>query len=319
MDIVILDKCTVTLGDVDFSEIEKLGNVRFYDVVAPERLPDICRGAEMLICNKAPVTRGLIAACPRLRYIGLFATGYNNIDLDAASERGIVVSNAPGYSTDAVAQLVFAYILTMAESLPDYTESVRRGDWIDSPTFSYFNFPMAELSGKTLGIFGFGAIGRRVADIAAAFGMKVLISTRTRPSDCKFELVGADDLFRRSDFLTLHCPLTPQTAGLINDRTLSLMKPTARLINTSRGGVVDEAALRRALDSGRIAGAALDVLSSEPMSADNPLYKAPNCLITPHIGWAPPETRRRLVALVADNMRAFIEGRPQNTVNNPKG
>lgn len=315
MNIVILEKCTVTNGDVDISALEALGDVQIYDAVPPDELPEICRDAEMILCNKSPMTRELMADCKRLRCICLFATGYNNVDLAAADESGITVCNAPGYSTDAVAQLVFAYILELASNLSAYNRSVHSGDWIQSKIFSYFPYPIVELKGKTLGIFGFGTIGRTVARIADAFGMNVLVCTRTKPQDCKFEVVGSDELFSKSDFITLHCPMTAQTAGLINKHTLSLMKPTAYVINTSRGGVVDESALADALNSGKIAGAAVDVISAEPMAADNPLYTAENCIITPHIGWAPLETRRRLVALVAGNARAFIEGRPQNVVN----
>ncbi len=315
MKIVILDRNTVTNGDVSFAEIEALGEVTYFDVLLPEELVNAIGDAEVVICNKAYLDREIIEACPRLRYIGLFATGYNNIDTECAKERGIVVCNVPGYSTEAVAQLTFSMILALSGSFCDYTNSTRAGGWIKSQTFSYFPFPLRELKGKTLGIFGYGSIGRQVAKIARAFNMEVITCTRTPSKVENAEAVSRDELFMRSDFLSLHAPLTPETTKMINSETLAMMKPTAYLINTSRGGAIDEEALADALNNGRIAGAGLDVLSVEPMLPDNPLRTAKNCLITPHIAWAPVETRIRLITMVAENIRAFAENSPINVVN----
>lgn len=315
MKITILDRNTVTNEDISFAEIEALGEVTYYDVLPPAELIGAIGDAEVVVCNKAYLDRGIIEACPKLRFIGLFATGYNNIDTAAAKERGIVVCNVPGYSTEAVAQLTFSMILALSGSFCDYTNSTKNGGWIKSETFSYFPFPLRELKGKTLGIFGYGSIGREVAKIGRAFNMEIITCTRTPEKVTDAEVVSREELFRRSDFLSLHAPLTAETTKMINAETLSMMKESAYIINTSRGGAIDEAALAEALNNGRIAGAGLDVLSVEPMLAENPLYGAKNCLITPHIAWAPVETRTRLITMVAENIRAFAEGNPINVVN----
>ena len=247
--------------------------------------------------------------------IGLFATGYDNVDLAAAREHGTAVCNVPGYSTDCVAQQAFAFILAHATSLCEFNASTNRGEWVESKTFSYFPFPITELRDKTLGIFGYGAIGKKVAQIGSAFGMKVILHTRTKPEDCPYELVDTETLFRRSDYLSFHCPLTDQTRDLVNKDTLAMLKPTAFLVNTSRGGVVVEQDLADALNNGVIAGAGVDVLRKEPMTADQPLRKAKNCIITPHIAWAGKETRTRLLGIVCDNIRAFRSGAPIHKVN----
>ncbi|MBQ6902143.1 MAG: D-2-hydroxyacid dehydrogenase [Oscillospiraceae bacterium] len=315
MKITVLDRNTVTNEDISFDAIEALGEVTYYDVLPPEGIPQAIEDADAVICNKANLNREIISSAKRLKYIGLFATGYNNIDTEAAKERGIVVCNAPGYSTEAVAQLTFSMILALAGSFCDYTASTRAGGWIKSDTFSYFPFPLTELKDKTLGIFGYGSIGRQVAKIGRAFNMNVIVYTRT-PSKCTdAENVSMEELFSRSDYLTLHAPLTPETAKIINRDTLALMKKSAYLINTSRGGAIDETALADALNNGDIAGAGLDVLTVEPMLEDNPLRTAKNCLITPHIAWAPVETRMRLIEIVAENIKAFINGAPVNVVN----
>lgn len=315
MKITVLDRNTVTNEDISFDAIEALGEVAYYDVLPPEGIPQAIEDADAVICNKANLSREIIESAKKLKYIGLFATGYNNIDTEAAKERGIVVCNAPGYSTEAVAQLTFSMILALAGSFCDYTASTRAGGWIKSDTFSYFPFPLTELKDKTLGIFGYGSIGRQVAKIGRAFNMNVIVYTRT-PSKCTdAENVSMEELFSRSDYLTLHAPLTPETAKIINRDTLALMKKSAYIINTSRGGAIDETALADALNNGDIAGAGLDVLTVEPMLEDNPLRTAKNCLITPHIAWAPVETRMRLIEIVADNIKAFINGSPINVVN----
>lgn len=315
MKIAVLDTCTITKGDVALDEISALGDVVYFDDMPTDDFDKTIRNADAVICNKANLGREFMDRCPNLKYIGLFATGYNNIDIEYAKERGIVVANVPGYSTHAVAQLTFSMILALSGSLVDYANSIRNGGWIKSPTFSYFPYPIFELRGKTLGVFGYGDIGREVANLGRAFGMDVIVSTRT-PSKCtEFPCVSREELFRRSDFLTLHAPLTPETKLMVNKESLSLMKKSAFLINTSRGGAVDEKALADALNEGVIAGAGIDVLTNEPMCEGNPLMTAKNCIMTPHIGWAPIETRIRLITLVAENLKAFMDGKPKNIVN----
>ena len=317
--ILIADRCTVVeKEDVDLSPILSLGEATVCDLLTPAELRARAESADALICNKAVVDRALIEACPRLKYVGLFAPGYNNVDLAAADERGVTVCNVPGYSTHSVAQQVFAFLLAWATSLPAYDRTVHSGEWCRSAAFTYLTQPMTEIRGKTLGVFGYGAIGRTVAKLGDAFGMKVIVHTRTAPKDCPYELVGREELFRRSDVLTLHCPLNEGTRDLVNRGTLSLMKPTALLINTSRGGVVVEEDLRDALERGVIAGAGIDVVREEPMREDNPLLGAPHCLFTPHTAWATIEARRRLVTMVAENLAAFQEGRPVHVVNHPR-
>ncbi|HNX14155.1 MAG TPA: D-2-hydroxyacid dehydrogenase [Oscillospiraceae bacterium] len=315
MKISLFDKCTLTVGDVDFSAIEALGDVTFHDIVPPKDLAETIGDADIVLVNKAVLTGEIFAQCKNIKYVGLFATGYNNIDLEAARRHGITVCNAPGYSTDSVTQHVFALLLQIAGSIGQYDRSVHNGDWVRSLAFSYFPYPITEIKDKTLGIFGYGSIGKSVAKAADAFGMKVIVCTRTKPENCPYELVSKEELFARSDYLTIHSPLTPQTKELVNKDTLALMKPTAVLINTSRGGVVNEPELADALNSGKIAAAGLDVLTVEPMKADNPLLSAKNCVITPHTAWASKEARQRLIGLVASNMKAFLDGKPVNVVS----
>ena len=317
MKIVVLDKCTVTKGDVDLSPIEKWGEVEYYDLLKKDEIKSVLRNADAVICNKAKIDREIIESCESLKYIGLFATGYNNIDTVAASERGIAVCNVPGYSTDSVAQLTFSLILELAGNASAYVRSVAAGDWKRSKQFSYFFAPISELAGKTLGIYGLGTIGKAVAEIGKAFKMRVIAYSRTPKNIDGITEVSREELFRESDFLSFHCPLNEESALAVNRKSLALMKPTAYLINTARGGIVDEAALAEALREGIIAGAALDVLTEEPMAEDCILFGAPNCIITPHIAWAAYETRVRLIDLVADNIGAFVKGCPINRVNFP--
>ena len=314
MDIAVLDKQTLTCeGDVDFSPIEKLGNVRWLRIGSEEDIIRGARGCTAVLCNKILITRRVLESLPEVKYVGVFATGYNNVDLRAARELGVTVTNVPGYSGAAVAQHVMALILHFYSKADVYDRAVRAGEWEAQDCFSYFPYPMHEVCGKTLGIFGFGDIGKRVAKAAAALDMKVLVHTRTLPENCPYELVGEKELFSRSDVLTLHCPLTEQTEKLINKDTLALMKSGAILINTARGGLVDEDALYDALTSGRIKAAALDVLGQEPPRA-NRLIGLDNCVITPHVAWAPAETRNRLVSLAAKNLTAYMCGKPINTI-----
>jgi len=321
MNIAILDLCTVTNGDISFAPIEAVGEVRYFDLLPPADVPAAIGDSDAVIVNKAKITAEVMDACPSLKYIGVFATGYNNIDVEAADARGIVVCNVPGYSTDSVAQHTFALMLHFASHADDYAASVAAGDWVRSKAFSYFKYPVYELAGKTLGIFGYGTIGHAVAKIALAFGMKVIATSRSHTNGCEGEVsfVDADTLFSQSDYISLHCPLTPQTDKVVNARTLALMKPTAVLINTARGGVTDEQAVADALNAGRLRGAGIDVLCEEPMREDHPYLTARNCYVTPHVAWGSIEARERLIDLVAQNLAAYRDGRPQNCVGKIKG
>ena len=316
MKIVILDSETVTRNDVSLDGITSLGESEVYGYTPNDKVAERIGDADAVICNKCLVTRQVFEACPNLKYVGLFATGYNNVDTAAAKDHGAVVCNVPGYSTDAVAQHTFALILEFYNRTAEYTASTAKGDWVNYKLFTYFGIPTFELSGKTVGIVGYGAIGRKVGEIARAFGMKVVTYTRspqkvTDGTPC----LGLNELLMISDIVTLHCPLTAENQKLICADTLRLMKPTALLINTARGGLVDEEALTAALNSGRIAGAGIDTLTFEPMREECPLRKAKNCLITPHVAWAPRETRERLLEKVAGNLRAWRDGSPVNVVN----
>ncbi len=314
MKIVILDKCTVTKGDVDVSVFEKFGQVEYYDLLTKQEIIEALQGAEVVVCNKAVIDKEIIDST-NLGFIGLFATGYNNIDIEYAKQKGIVVCNVPGYSTDSVVQHTFSLLLQLAGNTSKYIDSVAAGDWKRSKKFSYFHSPISEISGKTLGIYGLGTIGIAVAKVALAFNMKVIAYTRTPKNFDSIELVDEKELFKQSDFLTIHCPLNNQTAEIINKNTLALMKKDAYLVNTSRGGVINEYDLAQALKNNVIAGAALDVLTYEPMAEDCPLFDIDNCLITPHIAWAAFESRTRLIDLVCDNISAYISGKPINVVN----
>ena len=316
MKTVVLDWQTMTMnGDIDCEPIKSLGDVTVYGLTAPEDAAERIGDAEAVLCNKVPITAEVMEKCPKLRYIGLFATGYNNVDVKYAAEHGITVCNAGQYSTNAVAQQTFAYILDYFSRVSDYREAVRRGEWESSETFSYFPFAARELCGKTLSIVGYGSIGRAVARIGEAFGMNILVSTRTVPADCPYELTDVKTAAERADVLTFHCPLTEQTKGMVNAELLSSMKKSAVLVNTSRGAVVNEQELADALKSGTISAAYLDVLEAEPMSSDTPLKNAPNCTITPHTAWAALETRELLLDIVCDNLRSWTEGCPKNKVN----
>lgn len=316
MKIAVLDWNTMTLNkDISPAELEKLGEVKIFGMTAPEDAAANIGNADAVLCNKVPITRRVIDECPRLRYIGLFATGYNNVDIKYAAQKGITVCNAGQYSTSAVAQQVFAYILDHFSRIRDYGAIVKNGEWESSETFSYFPIPTHELAGKNLSIIGFGSIGQAVAGIGEAFGMHIIISTRTLPQNCPYELADIRTAAEKADVLTLHCPLTEQTKGLVCRKLLSLMKRTAVLINTSRGGTVIEEDLAESLNSDAIAAAYLDVLDQEPMSGSTPLKNAKNCVITPHTAWAALETRERLLSIVCDNLKAWLGGCPQNKVN----
>ncbi len=314
MNIVVTDWKTVSNNDLDESRLRTLGDVTCYPLTTPDEIVERVAHAEVILCNKTPITAEVMDAAPRLRYVGLFATGYNNIDIDAAKARGITVCNAGGYSTEAVAQHTFALILELANRVSDYHAFVQRGEWIDSETFSKFVYPMTELVGKTIGIIGLGSIGQAVARIAQAFGMHVLGFTRTPKTVEGVENVSFTELLSRSDVVSVHCPLNEQTYRLFDAAAFAHMKDGAWLINTARGPIVDEVALRTALESGKIGGAALDVLEVEPMQANCSLIGAPHCIITPHVAWAPQVTRARLLTLVCDNLCAFLDGKPQHVI-----
>ena len=316
MKITVLDGHAANPGDVSWDAIRALGDVTVYDRTPREKIIERIADSDIILLNKIPITRDIVARCPSLRYIGVLATGYNVVDTAACREKGITVTNIPAYSTEAVAQHVFAFLLEFTNRVAAHSASVHDGDWTKCPDFCYWLSPLTELRGKTIGIFGFGTIGRKVAEIAHAFGMNVIVRTHGERSYTGGEkAVSTEALFGQSDVVTLHAPLTAETENLVNETTLALMKPTAYLINTARGGLVDERAVRDALDAKRIAGYAADVARDEPMSADCPLRNAPNCLITPHIAWAPRETRERLLAAAAENIAAFLRGKPQNVVN----
>jgi glycerate dehydrogenase len=273
------------------------------------------RGASVLLTNKTVLDRAVIQQLPALRYIGVLATGYNVVDVAAAREQGITVTNVPAYSTASVVQLTFALLFELTHHTGLHANGVRAGRWARSADFCYWETPLEEVAGKTFGLVGYGRIGQGVARAAAAFGMNVLVATRTpRPNAAEIRFVQTDEVFREADVLSLHCPLTDETRHLVNARTLALMKPSAVILNTGRGALVDEAALADALNGGRIAGAGLDVLSAEPPAADNPLVSARNCVITPHIGWATQAARRRLLAEAIENVRAYLDGQPRNVV-----
>ncbi len=314
--IVVLDGYTLNPGDLDWAPLHAVGDCSIHDRTPREQVVERAADAEIVLTNKALVLRDAIERLPKLRYIGVLATGYNVVDTAAAKERGIPVTNVPGYGTASVAQHVFALLLELTQRTGHHAQTVRDGRWSACPDFCYWDFPLLELAGRTLGIVGYGEIGRAVARIGLAFGMKIIASTRTpRAATDGVEFVAVEELFRRSDVVTLHCPLTEQTRGLVNPARLSLMKPTAFLINTGRGPLVVEADLAAALNSGRIAGAGLDVLSTEPPPASNPLLTAKNCLITPHIAWATREARARLLGRAVGKLRAFLAGQPRNVVN----
>lgn len=316
MKIVILDWETMCASNDLSPEIfEQFGEIFVYPLTSPEDAASRIGNAEIVLCNKVPITKEVMDNCPNLRYIGLFATGFNNVDIEYAKAKNITVCNAGQYSTDAVAQQVFAYILDYSNRIREYDTEVQAGEWIESSTFSYFPIPMMELRGKTLSVIGFGSIGKRVCEIANAFGMRILVNTRTAPVNCPYEVCDIDTAARNADFLTLHCPLTDATKELVNADLLRKMKSSAVLINTSRGAVVNEHDLANALDNGIISAAYLDVLQTEPMSVETPLRLAENCVITPHTAWASYETRVRLLNIVCENIRCFLNGKPQNKVN----
>ncbi|MCH7558291.1 MAG: D-2-hydroxyacid dehydrogenase [Planctomycetes bacterium] len=320
MRIVVLDGFTLNPGDLTWKSLEELGECTIYDRTAPEDTVQRADGAEIVLTNKTVLSSDIIERLAELRYIGVLATGYNVVDAEAARKRGIPVTNVPTYGTDSVAQMVFAHLLNLTQNVAHHAQTVSNGRWCSAPDFCYWDTPLVELRGMTMGIIGFGRIGQATARLALAFGMKVIAydpDTSGVPAQMSevCEMVKLEDVFRLADVISLHCPLTSKTENLVNERHLALMKKTAFLINTSRGPLVDEQALAEALNNERIAGAGLDVLSEEPPGENTLLLKARNCYITPHIAWATHAARQRLLQVVVDNVASFLAGKPRNVVN----
>lgn len=317
MKAIVLDGFTLNPGDLDWSGFRELCDCRVYDSTQPQEIVQRSLEAEIVITNKVVISRDIMEQLPCLKYIGVLATGYNVVDIEAARERGIVVTNIPAYSTDSVAQLVFAHLLNIASQVEYHSEEVHKGRWSSNRDFTFWDKPLIELSGLTMGVVGLGNIGFKVASIAHAFGMNVIAQTSKELSQLPEWITPRpmEALFSESDVLSLHCPLTDRTDKLVNAQRLSLMKPSAILINTGRGGLIDEPALAEALHAGRLFAAGLDVLSTEPPAAGNPLLSAPNCYITPHYAWATLAARKRLMAVAVANLKAFLEGTPQNCVS----
>lgn len=317
MKIVVLDGYGLNPGDLSWEALEALGDVDIYPRTAPEDVIDRCFDAEIVLTNKVAFNKRILVSLPRLRYIGVLATGYNVVDVDAAANLDIVVTNIPAYSTDSVVQNTFAHILAMANRVEHYTMQNREGRWSASPDFVYWDTPLMELAGKTMGIVGLGAIGMRVAKLARCFGMEVYAYTSKASSDLPegIQKTTFEGLLAVSDILSLHCPLNHSTREIINASSIAKMKPGALLVNTGRGPLVNEQDVADALNSGQLGGYGADVMCQEPPSADNPLFTAPNAYITPHVGWATYEARQRLMAIATGNVKAFIDGKPVNVVN----
>ena len=317
MKIVILDGYTENPGDLSWKGMEDLGKLTVYDRTPAENIISRIGDAEAVITNKTPITKETIDQCPNIRYIGVLATGYNVIDVEYAKEKGIIVSNIPTYGTTAVAQMTMAMLLEVCHHVGAHSEAVKSGEWTNNPDWCFWNYPLVELAGKTFGVIGFGRIGQASAKLAKAFGMRILAYDEY-PNDAGREIgeyVSLDVLLSQSDVISLHCPLFPSTQGIINKDTIRRMKTGAVLINTSRGPLVVENDLAEALNNGKLAFAALDVVSTEPIKEDNPLLKCSNCILTPHIAWAPKESRQRLMDIAVDNLKQFLSGNPVNVVN----
>lgn len=319
MKIVILDGYTENPGDLSWEGFEKLGDLTVYDRTPADKIAERIEGAEAVIINKTPLSAETIAGCPTLKYIGVLATGYNVVDVQAAKDRGIPVCNIPTYGTAAVGQFAIALLLEICHHIGEHSQSVHNGDWESCVDWCYWNYPLIELDGKTMGIIGFGRIGQTTARIAQALGMKVLAydqyENKSLESDT-MKYTTLDDLLAKSDVISLHCPLFESTQGIINKDSIAKMKDGVIILNNSRGPLIVEQDLADALNNGKVAAAGLDVVSTEPIHGDNPLLKAKNCIITPHISWAPKESRQRLMDIAVDNLEKFLAGNPQNVVNN---
>jgi glycerate dehydrogenase len=317
MKIKVLDGYALNPGDLNWDGVKKFGELEVFDRTPSDKAAERAKGAEVILLNKTPIGENEFKQLPELKFISVLATGYNIVDTEAAKRRGILVANIPTYGTNSVSQMVFALLLELCHHVSDHSNSVRKGDWASAKDWCYWNYPLIELADKTMGIIGFGRIGKQTARIANAFGMKVLVydKIKTDASDIRYEWKELDDIFSVSDVISLHCPLFPETKGIINIAALKKMKNSAFLINTSRGPLVVEEDLAKALNDGIIAGAGIDVLNSEPPKQDNPLFKAKNVFLTPHISWATKEARSRLMNQTEDNIRAYVEGNPINIVN----
>lgn len=323
MKIVVLDGYTLNPGDLSWDGLEKLGELTVYDRTAYDlsgldTIMERAGGAEVVFTNKTPLPRAFFEKMPNLKYIGVLATGYNIVDIEAAREFGVTITNIPTYGTTAVAQLVFALLLEICHHVGEHHRAVKNGDWTNNPDWCFWNYPLIELAGKTMGIIGYGKIGQTTGKIAQAFGMKVLACDNYENKDLEsgaLRYVDLDELLSSSDVISLHCPLFESTKGMINKNTIGKMKDGVMIVNTSRGSLVVEEELAAALNSGKVAGAALDVVSTEPIKPDNPLLTARNCVLTPHIAWAPKESRKRLLDIGVDNLNQFISGNPVNVIN----
>jgi glycerate dehydrogenase len=317
--IVILDGYTINPGDLSWDMFRMLGECSVYDRTDETQVLERCRNADIVLTSKVVFSDAIMEKLPELSYIGVLATGYNVIDLKAARKRNITVTNIPAYSTPSVAQMVFSLLFELCSHVKEHSDGVKQGKWSGCPDFCYWDYPMIELAGKTMGIIGFGRIGRQTARVATALGMNVAAWSRSRKAseeEVNFQWAGSlKELLSCSDVVSLHCPLFDETYHLINRETLGYMKPGAFLINTARGPLIDETALAEALNGGKIGGAALDVLEKEPPERDNPLFQAKNCVITPHIAWATKEARTRLIDIAFGNLKRYLEGKPINTVN----
>ncbi|WP_027138898.1 D-2-hydroxyacid dehydrogenase [Gaetbulibacter saemankumensis] len=320
MKIVVLDGYALNPGDLSWKGIEEFGDITVYDRTKFETQEILSRiqNAEVVFTNKTPLSTEVLEQCEALKYIGVLATGYNVVDVDTAKKQGIIVANVPAYSTHAVAQFTMALLLEMCHQVGDHNQSVHEGHWAKSLDFSYWNSPLIELQGKTFGVIGFGRIGQAVAKLVQAFGLHILVYSRTRKPEIESEtceFVELNTLLECSDFISLHCPLFESTIGIINKSNISKMKTGVKIINTSRGGLIVETDLAEALNSGKVSAAAVDVVSEEPIKPNNPLLQAKNCIITPHIAWAPIEARARLMDITVKNLEAFFKGHPVNVVN----
>jgi glycerate dehydrogenase len=318
MKIVVLDSYTLNPGDLSWDEMKKLGDVVLHDRTSQDLVVERSRDADILFTNKTPLGKDVLSQLPLLKYVGVLATGYNVVDTETAKQRGVIVTNVPAYGTTSVVQMTFALLLELCHRVQRHSDSIREGKWASSADFCFWDYPLTELAGKTIGIIGFGNIGQRVGDVATAFGMNILGNSRHQTDQShrtNFRWATLEELVKQSDVVSIHCPLTPDTKGLINKESLKRMKSSAFLINTSRGPIIVDEDLADALNSDVIAGAGIDVLSVEPPARDNPLFVAKNCIITPHIAWATREARSRLMSTAVNNLAAYIAGRPVNVVN----
>ncbi len=318
MKLVVLDGYTLNPGDLSWGGLEKMGDLHVYDRTSDDAIIERCEGAKIIFTNKTPLTRETLNALKDLKYVGVLATGYNVVDIEAAKEFGIVVTNIPTYGTAAVSQFVFALLLEICHHVGAHSESVKQGTWSSCPDFCFWDYPLIELSGKTMGIVGMGRIGKESAKIAQAMGMNILACDHYQDASLESETlkyVDLNELYKASDVINLHCPLDDKSKGMINRETIEVMKDGVIIINTSRGPLIVEQDLADALNSGKVYAAAMDVVSTEPAKMDNPLIQAKNCIITPHIAWAPIESRARLMAIAIDNLDKFLNGSPVNVVN----